>query len=81
MSRVRVHDFSISIDGYGAGQPGTAWDRRAKVPLRGITSSLLQEALDSGRLIEARIAGTGKDGGPACATVPLLEGWRLVPAA
>jgi hypothetical protein len=32
-----------------------------------------------GAVIEARIAGTAKDGGPACATVGLLDGgWRVV---
>lgn len=64
--------------GRRAGQQGTAWDRRAKIPLRGITTALLNAALTDGRhVLEARIAGTGRDGGPACATVALLEGWHL----
>jgi hypothetical protein len=59
-----------------AGEPGSQWTRRAKVPLGGITWSLIRKAADS--VIEARIAGTGRDGGPACATVPLLgAGWRV----
>jgi hypothetical protein len=50
--------------------------RRAKVPLSGITWSLIKKA--AGSVIEARIAGTARDGGPACATVPLLGGgWRV----
>jgi hypothetical protein len=50
--------------------------RRAKVPLGGITWSLIRKA--AGSIIEARIAGTARDGGPACATVPLLGGgWKL----
>lgn len=73
--------FVYINSGRRAGQQATGWDRRAKVPLRGITVALLREVLsDGGKLLEARIAGTGKDGGPACATVPLLEGWRVVSA-
>jgi hypothetical protein len=50
--------------------------RRAKIPLSGITWSLIKKA--AGSVIEARIAGTARDGGPACATVPLLDGgWRV----
>jgi hypothetical protein len=50
--------------------------RRAKVPLGGITWSLIKKA--AGSVIEARIAGTARDGGPACATVPLLGGgWKI----
>jgi hypothetical protein len=48
------------------------------VPLTGIDASLIdQAARSSGSVIEVQIAGTGRDGGPACATVPLLEGWRI----
>ena len=73
--------FVYINSGRRAAQQGTGWDRRAKVPLRGITAALLDAALAAeGHLLEARFAGTGKDGGPACATVPLAEGWRLVPS-
>src|SRR6267378_882880 len=69
--------------GLRAGQEGSCWDRRAKVPLDGITSDLIHAALAAGDVVlEARIEGTARDGGPACATVPLLgAGWRLVPKA
>jgi hypothetical protein len=74
--------FVYINSGRRAGQQATGWDRRAKVPLRGITPSLLEAALQqAGQLLEARIAGRAKDGGPACATVPLLDGWRLAPAS
>jgi hypothetical protein len=50
--------------------------RRAKVPLGGITWSLIKKA--AGSVIEARIVGTARDGGPACGTVPLLGGgWKI----
>ena len=74
--------FVYINSGRRAGQLATLWDRRAKVPLRGISMAMAQAAMtDEATLLEARIAGTGKDGGPACATVPLLNPWRLVPAA
>jgi hypothetical protein len=63
-----------------AGQADSCWSRRAKVPLAGITWELIEEALaKSGTVLEARIAGTAGDGGPACATVRLLDGgWRVM---
>jgi hypothetical protein len=61
----------IGIGSY-AGQPGPGW--RAKVSLEGITKKLIGE----GKRLEARFAGTGKNGAPACASVPLLDGgWRI----
>jgi Family of unknown function (DUF5990) len=58
------------------GEP-RSWTRRAKVPLAGITAAMIANATD-GSVIEAKIAGTARDGGPACATVPLLEeGWKF----
>jgi len=67
--------------GKRAGQPFSPWDRRVKVPLSGITPELLSEAAaSSGMVLAARIHGLAKDGGPACASVPLLgSGWQLEP--
>lgn len=67
--------------GTSAGQAGSPWTRRVKVQLGGIDWPLVEAALaDPGAVLEARIAGTARDGGPACATVPLLDGgWRLAP--
>jgi hypothetical protein len=57
-----------------AGEPHCEWTRRAKVPLGGITWAMIKK----GCVIEARIGGTARDGGPACATVPLLGGgWKI----
>jgi hypothetical protein len=68
--------FVYINSGTSAGQANTPWSRRAKVPLAGITWPLIRRA--KGQLLEARIAGTGSDGGPACATVPLLgDGWQI----
>jgi hypothetical protein len=54
--------FYINIGTY-AGQTDTQWSRRLKVPLYMINWS----AIDSGRILTARIPGTAKDGGPSCA--------------
>jgi hypothetical protein len=68
--------------GRRAGQGGTAWDRRAKIPLKGIEADLVRRALASpGGVLEVSIAGRGKDGGPVCATVKLPpEAWQLQPS-
>jgi hypothetical protein len=66
--------------GKHAGDPSSCWDRRIKVPLTQITSELLQAA-HPGQVLNARVAGRAGDGGPACATVPLLPpGWTWQPA-
>lgn len=58
-----------------AGQSHSCWTRRAKLPLTGIDASLIEEALRSpDTVLEASIAGRSRDGGPVCASVPLLEG-------
>ena len=62
-----------------AGQADSCWTRRAKVPLAGISWDLIEQILATPEaVLEACIQGTAKDGGPACATVPLLDGgWRI----
>jgi len=67
----------IDIGTY-AGQTNTIWSRRLKIPLTGIT----WEAIDSltrnqNSIMETHVPGTGKDGGPNCATVKPFEGWNL----
>ena len=66
--------------GRHAGQPGTPWDRRAKIKLAGITSEQVRAVLARpGQVLEARFEGRGRDGGPACATVPLVGAqWHVV---
>jgi hypothetical protein len=69
--------FVYVNSGKQAGQAESCWDRRAKVHLRDVAASLIEHAATSGGVIETQIAGTGGDGGPACATVPLIGGWRI----
>lgn len=68
--------FVYLNSGTYAGAPGAVDGRRAKVPLGGISWALI-DALPAGGCLEAHIAGTARDGGVACASVPLLPpGWR-----
>jgi Family of unknown function (DUF5990) len=69
--------------GRQAGQVETPWDRRAKVPLTAITQALVDAVLaNPGARLEVRIPGTGRDGGPTCASVRLPPGaWQLIPGS
>ncbi|HEX2079907.1 MAG TPA: DUF5990 family protein [Longimicrobium sp.] len=73
--------FLYVNSGTYAGQADSCWSRRAKVRLGGIGWPLVEQALaDPDTVLEARFVGTGKDGGPACAGIQLLDGgWRAVP--
>jgi Family of unknown function (DUF5990) len=72
--------FIYVSSGTSAGQADSRWTRRAKVPLKGITWEMVERALSTPHaVLEARITGTARDGGPVCASVPLLDGgWRVV---
>lgn len=63
--------------GKHAGQTNFAWDRRMKINIHDIPPALLEKAA-KGKVLEAAIAGAGKDGTPACASVPLVKAWRAV---
>ena len=45
-----------------------------KVPLEGIPARVIR----TGGVLEARVPGTGRRGGPNCATVKDFEGWKYV---
>ena len=66
----------IDIGTY-AGQLGTCWSRRLKIPLRGITWEMVEEVADGESVLETLVAGTGKDGSPSCATPKPFSGWKL----
>ena len=71
----------IYVDiGTAAGQINSIWTRRLKIPLRDISSETIKQMLaDSSLVLETRVPGTGKDGGPNCATVKPFSGWLLSP--
>ena len=67
----------IYIDiGTSAGQSDTHWSRRLKIPLIGVTWKEL-DALSASSILQTSVPGTGKDGGPNCATVKPFEGWYI----
>ncbi len=72
-------DRFIYIDiGTAAGQHGSIWSRRLKIPLKGITLTMVEQLMaDTTMILEAKVAGTAKDGGPNCATVKPFTGWHL----
>jgi hypothetical protein len=61
----------IDIGTY-AGQNDSCWGRRLKVPL----DKIPPKSIAAGGVLECRVAGTGRDGGPSCATVRDFEGWK-----
>ena len=62
-----------------AGQIDSCWQRRIKIPLEGISWEMIDSVLDTPkRWLQATIPGTGKDGGPSCATVKPIDGWKVV---
>lgn len=65
----------IDIGTY-AGQFDSSWSRRLKVPLMGITW-LLVDSLRDDSTLQAKVPGTGRDGGPNCATVKPFDGWHV----
>jgi len=67
----------IGIGTY-AGNAGSVWARRLKVPLRNISSGTVSKILAHRELIlETCVPGTGSDGGPSCATVKPFAGWHV----
>lgn len=71
--------FVYVNSGRSAGQPDTLWNRRAKIPLTTITSALLDKAQSKpDTILEISIEGTGKDGGPVCASLLSSKEWRPV---
>lgn len=63
--------------GEQAGQKPSPWSRRAKIDIHLLSAALLKKAL-AGAVLEARLPGRAKDGGPACATVQPMGPWRAV---
>jgi hypothetical protein len=67
--------------GTRAGQPDSPWERRAKIPLTGITAELVARATKTpDGVVEVRFGGRGRDGTPVCASVKLApDAWRVIP--
>ena len=62
-----------------AGQFDSEWSRRLKVPLRDISWDNIDKVISSNNMVlETLVPGTGRDGGPNCATVKPFTGWHVV---
>lgn len=74
--------FLYLNSGAMAGQRDSCWSRRAKIKTAGIDWKLIEQTFATpGAVLEVQIDGHAKDGGPCCATVPLVNGgWKLCPA-
>jgi len=76
-----VGDRFIYVNsGLMAGEKNADYQRRAKIKLGTISEKQIRELekFPDKRLC-ATIHGTAKDGGPACATVPILDkGWMVI---
>jgi hypothetical protein len=61
-----------------AGQIDGVWERRIKIPLGQLSRSMVEQAAsDSKARLEASFPGTAKDGGPSCATIKPIAGWKI----
>jgi hypothetical protein len=61
-----------------AGQGDSCYTRRAKVFLAAITTAMLNKlARNPDACLVARFEGRGRDQGPACGAIRLLDGWSL----
>src|ERR1700709_2335832 len=69
----------IYIDiGTYAGQ-ALSFGGRMKIPLTGITRDVIDQLKNDTKLIlETRVPGTGKNGGPNYATVKPFDGWSVI---
>jgi hypothetical protein len=65
--------------GTQAGDAASCWSRRAKIDIHDLPAELLTLAAN-GAVLEARLPGRAGDGGPACATVRPIGGWRAIVA-
>ncbi|TPG20039.1 hypothetical protein EAH87_09540 [Sphingomonas koreensis] len=63
--------------GQSAGDHASPWTRRMKIDVHDIPPDLLARAAAGEGVVEITVNGTGKDGTPACATVP-VAGRRVV---
>jgi hypothetical protein len=61
-----------------AGPADSCWSRRLKVPLTGVTCTMVDGAFAVAEMVvETRVRGSGRDGSPSCATVKPFDGWKL----
>lgn len=62
--------------GAQAGDGGSRWSRRAKIDVHTLPNNLLDQAR-AGGVLEVRLPGRDKDGGPACGTLRSVSSWVI----
>ena len=73
-----AEDRFVYLDiGTFAGQRDTEWSRRLKIPLRSISWELIDQLSGATKILEARVIGKGRDGGPSCGTAKPFDGWII----
>jgi hypothetical protein len=70
--------FLYVNSGTSAGQHFSCWTRRAKISLMCITREQIDATIAGKGVLLAEYNGTGRDGGPTCASVKGIE-WKVVP--
>ena len=71
--------FIYICSGKRAGQTGTHWERRTKIKLASVTMTQIEKVSTNPTLkLVASYQATAEDGGPSCATVPLIGGAWVV---
>ena len=68
--------FLYVNSGTSAGQMGSCWSRRAKISLMSITYEQIDAVIAGEGVLLAEYNGTGRDGGPTCASVKGIE-WKI----
>lgn len=64
-----------------AGNADSDWSRRLKIPLKNIETGAIEKVIaDYFLVLETKVPGTGRDGGPNCATVKPFAGWHVADA-
>ena len=71
-----VRRFVYIALGRQAGDDHSPISGRAKIDIHGIPPALIEAAGD--RVIEVKLPGAGRNGGPALATLAPLEPWKIV---
>lgn len=68
-----VRRFIYIRVGQSADDPSSPWSRRMKIDIHDLDEALLARAIETHGIIEIVVNGTGRDGTPACATVPVIQ--------
>jgi hypothetical protein len=73
--------FLYICSGQHVGHSDSEWNRRLKVRVESITPALAKSAASKpDSILEAVLPGRANDGGPSCATVEFISGWKLARA-